>query len=162
MATWLLGGPELPETDLSFITPAPFGPGKKYRRDFRGLDPTERWLLTAPASAQSCFTLPLVVLCSWEAHRTPLSPQHAPKGSKSCMEMPHCRRQWHLSQEDALGTSPWQPAFARGVDHLERISLSLPKHQFKTHSLCYSTVLGIAGEAANYLPLGRHHLNHQG
>lgn len=34
VATWMLGGPELPETDLSFISLAPFGPGRKCRSDF--------------------------------------------------------------------------------------------------------------------------------
>ena len=77
----MLGGPELLETALSFITSAPFGPGRKCRSDFRGSDPIEWRHLTAPALVQSCFTLSLAALYSWEADRTPLSPQDAQKGS---------------------------------------------------------------------------------
>lgn len=137
----MLGGPELPETDLSFITLAPFGPGRKCRSNFRGSDPVAWQHLTAPALVQSCFTLSLAALYSWEAHRTPLSPQPPAKGEQTLCEMPHCGCEQHLIQEDAPGPSPLQPAFARGADHLERLSLPLPKHQFTTHSLCYSTVL---------------------
>lgn len=88
VATWMLGGPELPETDLSFISLAPFGPGRKCRSDFRGSDPVAWRHLTAPALVQSCFTLSLAALYSWEAHRTPLSPQPQQKGSKACVRCP--------------------------------------------------------------------------
>lgn len=63
--------------------------------------------------------------------------------------------------------TPW-PAFAQGLGHQERVAwapethLVTPRHQPNVPSLSYSTVLGVAGAAANRPSRGRHDLDPRG